>query len=46
MVRADHSTQFDANLLYCALTLAEVYNAGLLKSQPPTELDARWGYRQ
>lgn len=43
--KADHSAQFDANLLYCALTLAEVHNAGLLKSQPPTELDARWGYR-
>lgn len=46
MVRADHSAQFDANLLHCALTLAGVHNAGILKSQSPTELDARWGYRQ
>ncbi len=46
MVRADHRAQFDANLVYCALTLAEVHNAGLLKSRLLTEVDARWGYRQ
>lgn len=27
MVRADHRAQFDTNLVYCALTLAEVHNA-------------------
>ena len=46
MVRADHSAQFDANLVYSELTLAEAHNAGLLKSQPPAEVDARWGYRR
>ena len=46
MVRADHSAQFDANLVYSELTLAEAHNAGSLKSQPPTEVDARWGYRR
>lgn len=45
MVRADHRA-LDANLLYGALTLAEVYNVGLPKSQPPAKLAARRGYRQ
>lgn len=38
VVRADHRAQFDANLVYCALTLAEVHNADLLKSRPLTEV--------
>lgn len=38
VVRADHRAQFDANLVYCALTLAEVHNADLLKSWPLTEV--------
>lgn len=46
MVRADHSAQFDANSVYSELTLAEVHNAGMLKSRPLTEVDASREYRQ
>lgn len=40
LVRADHRAQFDANLVYSALTLAEIHNAGWLK------VEARWEYRR
>lgn len=37
-IRADHRAQFDGELVYHVLTLAEVHNAALLKSQPLTEV--------